>query len=128
MHSAREVDIPSFLVRLWDRHIESWPYDCPFSAAGGSDVEARQLRADPAVEPQDGRKAIERKRGYAGQETWAPILPGFTMRGARHTADMWMKEDCVDRARRVCRSPGPACPHPREALVHMDRMPGRHRR
>ncbi|MFB7663976.1 hypothetical protein ACFC1R_08510 [Kitasatospora sp. NPDC056138] len=34
------------------------------------------------------------------REAWEPILPGFTMRGARHTHDTWVKEDRVDRALR----------------------------
>ncbi|MBU3868148.1 hypothetical protein KN815_30065 [Streptomyces sp. 4503] len=50
--------------------------------------------------PADGRPALERKRGCAGREGWKAILAGFTMRGGRHTADTWMKEDRIDRALR----------------------------
>jgi integrase len=98
-YSAREIDVPPFLVKLFAAHIESWPYDHPFTTPSGDWWRrgnfGRVLR--PAA---DGRKAIPRKRGYAGREAWAPILPGFTMRGARHTHDTWMKEDRVDRALR----------------------------
>ncbi|MEV8042398.1 hypothetical protein AB0P02_00955 [Streptomyces griseoluteus] len=98
-YSAREVDVPEFLVRLLDTHIESWEHDYPFTTPSGTwwlrGNFSRELR--PVA---DGRDAIPRKRGYAGREAWEPILPGFTMRGARHTADTWMKEDRVDRALR----------------------------
>jgi hypothetical protein len=98
-YSAREIDVPEFMVRRLAAHIESWPFDYPFSTPSGTfwlrGNFSRELR--PVA---DGRKAIPRKRGYAGREGWEPILPGFTMRGARHTADTWMKEDRVDRALR----------------------------
>ncbi|MYY79676.1 hypothetical protein GT044_00020 [Streptomyces sp. SID335] len=98
--SAREVDVPPFLVARLSAHIEAWPHEHPFSTPGGplwlrSNFTSRYLR--PAA---DGRKAIPRKRGFAGRGEWQPILSGFTMRGARHTADTWMKEDRVDRALR----------------------------
>ncbi|MFD9905595.1 hypothetical protein [Streptomyces sp. NPDC059063] len=98
-YSAREVDVPPFLVRKIADHIESWPFEYPFSTPGGQFWRrgnfGRVLR--PAA---DGRDAIERKRGFKGREEWKPILQDFTMRGARHTADTWMKEDGVDRALR----------------------------
>ncbi|MGW0943647.1 hypothetical protein ACWD4O_14025 [Streptomyces sp. NPDC002623] len=98
-YSAREVDVPEFLARLLDQHIEAWPYEHPFTTPSGTfwlrGNFGRELR--PVA---DGRKAIPRKRGYAGREGWEPILPRFTMRGARHTADTWMKDDRVDRALR----------------------------
>lgn len=98
-YSAREVDVPEFLARMFGAHIVNWPYDHPFTTPSGSwwlrGNFSRELR--PVA---DGREAIPRKRGYAGREGWEPILTGFTMRGARHTADTWMKEDRVDRALR----------------------------
>lgn len=97
--SAREVDLPPFLAGLWEKHLESWPHEYVFATPGGQwwrrGNYSRVLR--PAA---DGRKAIEKKRGFAGRGKWAPVLPGFTMRGARHTHDTWMKEDRVDRALR----------------------------
>ncbi|MHB9862139.1 hypothetical protein [Streptomyces sp. YIM S03343] len=98
-YSAREADVPEFLVRLLADHIESWPHDYPFTTPSGT----WWLRGNfsRALRPvADGRDAIPRKRGFAGREGWEPILPRFTMRGARHTADTWMKEDRVDRALR----------------------------
>ncbi|WP_432139727.1 hypothetical protein [Streptomyces sp. bgisy154] len=98
-YSAREVDVPEFLVRRLASHIESWPSDHPFTTPAGT----FWLRGNfsRALRPvADGRDAIPKKRGFAGREEWEPILPGFTMRGARHTADTWMKEDRVDRALR----------------------------
>lgn len=98
-YSAREVDVPEFLARLLDQHVEAWPHEHPFTTPSGTfwlrGNFGRELR--PVA---DGREAIPRKRGYAGREGWEPILPRFTMRGARHTADTWMKEDRVDRALR----------------------------
>lgn len=99
-YSAREVDVPEFLVRLLAEHIEAWPHEHPFSTPGGQfwrrgNFTRAQLR--PAA---DGREEIPRKKGFAGREGWEPILPGFTMRGARHTHDTWMKDDGVDRALR----------------------------
>ncbi|MEU1373049.1 hypothetical protein ABZ442_05210 [Streptomyces triculaminicus] len=98
--SAREVDLPPFLVALWEQHLELWPHEYVFATPGGQhwrrgNFTRQQLR--PAA---DGRKAIERKRGHAGREAWKPVLPGLTMRGLRHTHDTWMKEDRVDRALR----------------------------
>ena len=98
-YSAREIDVPPFLVALLAEHLEAWPYEHPFTAQGGAFWRrgnfGRVLR--PAA---DGRKAIEKKRGYAGRGAWEPIAKGFTMRGARHTHDTWMKDDRVDRALR----------------------------
>ncbi|MBL1100088.1 N-terminal phage integrase SAM-like domain-containing protein [Streptomyces coffeae] len=98
--SAREVDLPPFLVRLLEKHLADWPHEYIFSTPAGKwwrrgNFTRQQLR--PAA---DGRSALERKRGCAGREKWEPILPGFTMRGGRHTADTWMKEDRIDRALR----------------------------
>lgn len=97
--SAREVDLPPFLVELWRQHLDSWPHEYAFSTNSGQwwrrGNYSRVLR--PAA---DGRKSIGVKRGFAGRSEWKAILPGFTMRGARHTADTWMKEDRVDRALR----------------------------
>lgn len=99
-YSAREVDVPEFLVRLLEEHIEAWPHEHPFSTPGGQfwrrgNFTRRQLR--PAA---DGREALTKAKGRAAREGWDPILPGFTMRGARHTHDTWMKDDGVDRALR----------------------------
>lgn len=100
-YSAREVDVPEFLVRRLDAHIEAWPWEYPFSTPTKGtfwlrgNFTSRHLR--PAA---DGRKALPVTRGHAARSAWPPILPGFTMRGARHTADTWMKEDRVDRALR----------------------------
>lgn len=97
--SKREVDLPPFLVDLWKQHLKEWPHEYVFTTPGGQWWRranfTRVLR--PAA---DGRKAIETKRGFAGRAEWKPLLPGFTMRGARHTHDTWMKEDRVDRALR----------------------------
>ncbi|MFJ8871034.1 hypothetical protein ACIRD6_35445 [Streptomyces sp. NPDC102473] len=98
-YSAREVDVPPFLVALLEAHIEAWPVAYPFTTPSGEFWRrgnfGRVLR--PAA---DGRKAIEKKRGFAGRGEWEPIAKGFTMRGARHTHDTWMKDDRVDRALR----------------------------
>lgn len=98
-YSAREIDVPTFLVPLLAEHIEGWKSDHPFTTPSGDFWRrgnfGRALR--PAA---DGRKAIGRKRGFAGREAWEPIAKGFTMRGARHTHDTWMKDDRVDRALR----------------------------
>ncbi|WP_329308416.1 hypothetical protein [Streptomyces microflavus] len=98
-YSAREVDVPPFLAALLREHIESWPSDHPFTTPDGSWWRrgnfGRVLR--PAA---DGRDAIAKKRGFAGRAGWKPIAEGFTMRGARHTHDTWMKDDRVDRALR----------------------------
>lgn len=98
--SAREVDVPPFLADLLAAHMAAWPHEHVFSTPSGSfwrrgNFSQRNLR--PAA---DGRTAIARKVGTAGREAWAPILPGLTMRGLRHTHDTWMKEDRVDRALR----------------------------
>ncbi|MFD7554183.1 hypothetical protein ACFV9E_06535 [Streptomyces sp. NPDC059835] len=97
--SKREVDLPPFLVDLWEQHLKEWPHEYVFATPGGQWWRranfTRVLR--PAA---DGRGAIEKKRGFAGRAEWKPILTGFTMRGARHTHDTWMKEDRIDRALR----------------------------
>lgn len=99
--SAREVDLPPFLVELWEKHLAAWPYEYVFA----SDFDGKwwrrgnfgRRRLRPAA---DGRDAVPRKRGFAGREEWEPILPGLTMRGLRHTHDTWMKDERVDRALR----------------------------
>lgn len=98
-YSAREVDVPPFLVKLLAAHIEAWEYEHPFTTPGGDWWRRGNFGRilGPAAE---GRDAITRKRGFAGRGEWSPILPGFNMRGARHTHDTWMKDDRVDRALR----------------------------
>ncbi|GAA2227310.1 hypothetical protein GCM10010430_03360 [Kitasatospora cystarginea] len=98
--SAREVDVPPFLVRKLTQHLKTWEHEYAFFTPGGQwwrrgNFTRQQLR--PAA---DGRLALPASRGHAPREAWEPILPGFTMRGARHTHDTWMKEDRVDRALR----------------------------
>lgn len=99
--SAREVDLPPFLVDLLGRHLAAWEHDYVFATPSKGTFWRRGNFGRLALRPAaDGRPAIERKVGTAGREAWAPLLPGFTMRGARHTHDTWMKEDRVDRALR----------------------------
>lgn len=99
-YSAREVDVPEFLVRLLEEHIEAWPHEHPFSTPGGQFWRRGNFTRGHLRPAADGREAIARKRGFAGRGAWDPIVPGFTMRGARHTHDTWMKDDGVDRALR----------------------------
>jgi integrase len=99
--SAREVDVPSFLVDLLSQHMATWPHEYVFSTPSEGQHWRRgnfgrqQLR--PAA---DGRAASERRPGTAGRPGWEPILPNLTMRGLRHTHDTWMKEDRIDRSLR----------------------------
>lgn len=97
--SAREVDLPPFLVELWEKHLAEWPHEYVFASPAGKWWWRSNFRSQlrPAA---DGRKAIVRQRGFAGREAWEPIVPGLTMRGLRHTHDTWMKDDRVDRALR----------------------------
>ncbi|MFF2852594.1 hypothetical protein ACFVT5_40835 [Streptomyces sp. NPDC058001] len=98
-YSAREADVPPFLVRLLEEHIEEWPHEYPFSTPDGPYWRrgnfGRVLR--PAA---NGRDAYPGAKGHKPRAAWEPILPDFTMRGARHTHDTWMKDDGVDRALR----------------------------
>ena len=99
--SAREVDLPPFLVQLWREHLEAWPAKNEYVFSTQSGPWWRRGNYGRVLKPAAaGPDAIPRKRGFAGREAWEPILPGFTMRGARHTHDTWMKEDRVDRALR----------------------------
>ncbi|WPO73966.1 hypothetical protein [Streptomyces sp. KN37] len=99
-YSKREVDVPPFLVGLLTAHIEAWPHEYPFSTPGGQYWRRGNFTRAHLRPAADGRKEIPRKVGFAGRAEWKPILPGFTMRGARHTHDTWMKDDGVDRALR----------------------------
>ena len=99
-YSAREVDVPEFLVRLLGDHIEAWPHEHPFSTPGGQFWRRGNFTRAHLRPAADGREAVPRKRGFAGRAAWEPVVPGFTMRGARHTHDTWMKDDGVDRALR----------------------------
>jgi len=99
--SAREVDVPSFLVDLLSEHMASWKHEYVFSTPTEGSHWRRGNFARQKLRPAaDGRTAIERKVGSAGRPGWDPILPGVTMRSLRHTHDTWMKEDRVDRALR----------------------------
>jgi len=98
--SAREVDLPPFLVDLLGAHLATWKHEYPFSTPGGQFWRRGNFIRQALRPAADGREAIARKVGTAGREAWAPILPGFTMRGARHTHDTWLKENRVDRALR----------------------------
>jgi integrase len=99
--SAREVDLPPFLVELLEKHLASWPHEYVFSTPTDGKWWRRGNFARSNLRPAaDGREGIERKRGFAGREEWEPILPGLTMHGLRHSHDTWMKDDRVDRALR----------------------------
>ena len=99
--SAREVDLPPFLVGLWERHLADWPHEYVFATPADGKWWRRGNFGRSHLRPAaDGRKAIPRKRGFAGRDEWEPILPGLTMHGLRHTHDTWMKDDRVDRALR----------------------------
>ncbi len=100
--SAREVDVPPFLAELLAVHMAVWPSEYPFTTPGKSPTWWRRgnfgrSHLRPAA---DGRTALKASRGHAPREAWAPILPGLTMRGLRHTHSTWMKEDKIDRALR----------------------------
>ncbi|WP_199548712.1 hypothetical protein [Streptomyces sp. N35] len=98
--SAREVDVPEFLVRLLGEHIETWPHEHLFTTPEGPFWKRGnfgRLSLRPAA---DGREAYPGAKGHKLRDAWEPLLPGFTMRGARHTHDTWMKDDNVDRALR----------------------------
>lgn len=102
--SARDVDLPPFLVDLLGQHLASWPHDYVFATPTNGAFWRRGNFGRLALRPAaDGRLAIEPKTKYRGRDAWEPILPGFTMRGARHTHDTWLKEDRVDRALRFQR-------------------------
>lgn len=99
--SAREVDLPAFLVELLEKHLASWPHEYVFATPADGKWWRRGNFGRSHLRPAaDGREGIERKRGFAGREEWEPILPGLTMHGLRHSHDTWMKDDRVDRALR----------------------------
>lgn len=99
--SAREVDLPPFLVALWEKHLASWPHEYVFATEADGKWWRRGNFGRGHLRPAaDGRDGIPRKRGFAGREAWEPILPGLTMHGLRHSHDTWMKDDRVDRALR----------------------------
>lgn len=98
--SAREVDLPPFLVTLWEKHLAEWPHEYVFATPEGKWWRRGNFARSHLRPAADGREAIERKRGFAGREKWEPILPGLTMHGLRHSHDTWMKDDRVDRALR----------------------------
>ncbi len=99
--SAREIDIPPFLVDLLAQHLAGWKHEFVFATPSKGTFWRRGNFARQQLRPAaDGRTAIPRKVGSAGRVGWEPILPGVTMRSLRHTHDTWMKEDRVDRALR----------------------------
>jgi integrase len=99
--SAREVDLPPFLVELLEKHLAAWPHEYVFATEADGKWWRRGNFGRSHLRPAaDGREEIPRKRGYAGREGWEPILPGLTMRGLRHSHDTWMKDARVDRALR----------------------------
>lgn len=98
--SAREVDVPPFLVDLLAAHLAEWPHPYVFCGPRGgfwrrSNFSRRWMR--PCA---DGRPAKPATQGRAATEEWEPILPGLGMHGLRHTHDTWMIEDGVDRVLR----------------------------
>lgn len=99
-YSAREVDVPEFLVQLLAAHVEAWPHEHPFSTPGGQFWRRGNFTRAHVRPAADGREAYAGRKGHRPREAWGAILPGFTMRGARHTHDTWMKDDGVDRALR----------------------------
>lgn len=102
--SARDVDLPPFLVDLLGQHLASWPHEYVFGTPSKGTFWRRGNFGRRALRPAaDGREALPQQRRHASREAWDPILPNFTMRGARHTHDTWLKEDRVDRALRFQR-------------------------
>ncbi|MFE7972949.1 tyrosine-type recombinase/integrase [Streptomyces shenzhenensis] len=99
--SAREVDLPPFLVELLEKHLASWPHDYVFATEADGKWWRRGNFGRSHLRPAaDGRTEIPRKRGFAGRKAWEPIAPGLTMHGLRHSHDTWMKDERVDRALR----------------------------
>ncbi|QUH05023.1 tyrosine-type recombinase/integrase [Saccharopolyspora erythraea] len=86
--SARTLHLPAFLVTLLLEHAARQFHDHVFT--GGNDGLLRRANFRgriwlPAV-------AGHKRRG------WAPIQPGLTFHGLRHTHKTWLNEDHVDRA------------------------------
>jgi integrase len=80
--SARTIVLPSFLVRLLRRHLETHPFEFVFTNACGtwlwrSSFDRRVLR--PAI---DGS-------GRAGVRLYA-VRPGLTFHGLRHSHKTWL--------------------------------------
>jgi integrase len=99
--SAREVDVPPFLVGLLTEHMARWPHEYPFCTPSGEGAFWRRGNFGADLRPAaDGRTAVARRQGTAGREAWEPIRPGMTMRSLRGSHDTWLKEDRVDRALR----------------------------
>jgi integrase len=92
---ARSLDVPGFLVTLFEYHLERWKYDYVFAGAQGawwrrSNWGRRIMR--PAC---DGRPGKPGSQGHPPIPAWEPLLPGLEMHGLRHGHKTAMVEDGV---------------------------------
>lgn len=89
--SARSIDVPPFLARLLQYHLDDWPHALVFCQPNGgpwwSGNWARQMR--PAA---DGRPERVKRRGASYRAAWEPIMKGLDLRALRHTHDTYQDE------------------------------------
>ncbi|MGW7329678.1 hypothetical protein ACWGIU_14010 [Streptomyces sp. NPDC054840] len=89
--STRDIDVPPFLARLLQHHLDDWPHEFIFCQPNGgpwwTGNWARQLR--PAA---DGRPERAKRQGASFRAAWEPIMPGLDLRALRHTHDTYQDE------------------------------------
>lgn len=89
---ARDIDVPPFLAKLLERHLEAWPHEYVFCTPSGVFWRRSNFTRAHVRPAADGRKALEATRGRAERAGWEPIMPGLTMRDLRHTHDTYQDQ------------------------------------
>ncbi|WP_432051205.1 hypothetical protein [Streptomyces xiamenensis] len=90
--SRRDADLPPFLADLLWAHAETHPFEWLFCTASGKWWRRGNFGRQIMRPVADGRPALAASRGHAPREEWEPIMPGMTMRAARHTHDTYQDQ------------------------------------
>jgi integrase len=89
--SARDIDVPPFLVSLLEERLADWPHEFVFARTDGSWWPRGTLL--PIIRKvADGRQPAANAGGRSRVEPWEPIKPGLSMRDLRHSHDTYQAQ------------------------------------
>ncbi|WP_338699129.1 hypothetical protein V2W30_22480 [Streptomyces sp. Q6] len=88
---TRDIDVPPFLGRLLDWHLQDWPHERLFATDSGKPW--RRGNWSKMFRPVcDGRDERSARQGVAARAAWEPICEGLDMRSLRALHDTLQSE------------------------------------
>ncbi|WP_371579412.1 hypothetical protein [Streptomyces sp. NBC_01314] len=86
-YRVRDLDLPPFLARLWQYHLQDWPYDWVLCTSNGTWWRRNNWGKQYLRPAADGRPERMKRQGASYREEWKPLASGLTMRSLRHLHD-----------------------------------------